>query len=933
MPRDADPGTTRPPVWFVDLDKVARLLNTSPADLFHGLEASGVPIAAQTRKAPAESRPPKVLMSCSARPSVLDTETMPKELLHIGGDALLNQSLRQMASAGITEVVIVVGGKWSKAIIQSVLSSEVAERLTVRFVDLGKSFISGHAASLLAARDHFDANEPFILATSDHIFEGELLRVFCESPLPPGIHGRVLIEEHLSPAAERLLPRTAVRVERAGNTVLRIGRNLPSYLPLEAGLFLLDGKAFEALAFASEHTSNSSGHFTLADAMAVLASRRTLQCMETGGLLWVAVETVGQLQQQRRPGLPSLPTAREVVIPGRPMAEPPLFVHELEHSLSVRQGDDAASRRLELGISVGAGDDDVLGLRACPEGAPVTEGILLPVHTTFDSPELPRRALPPAAAPAAPSCVPPVARTATQSVRQEPAAKVQPGKRREVIVSLPPPSPASPPSASDYPATAYLIALHPPSTRATEATVAPPASAPIVYLAAFATDATGGAHLRPAPEQGWCTFRVPPLPSHLESVAMSATFPGSATPSATPEKAAGVGRHGLGLGEPLLGEADGAGSWLRRMVRRMRRGVVGGEPVPAPPAHERRQSSVELRVTITSRVPLVGWVILASALVAASSIGNALKVLGSRPGPLQLAWRYLAVLLVVGPYSLIAHRSALASLWRGAARPVHAVQLIGTAGAGLFQSITYFMALANGCSPPTALLFNNLTPLCLLAAKAAQGQGLRPLEIGGALVAVAGASTVAFASSAVPGGGASAGGLASLLSPLIAGLGSIGGAGYFLCAQRLRPAFPPVLLFTSTILCSLALLLPLFVIWPGDDGYAVFPPLDMSREGLFGFLRPERDRLMVLAYIALVCDGIGNMGYIVALKVVPPLSVTVVILLQPIVAMAEGAASGMDAAPSLCAVLGGLVLVCGTSAVVTASNRGTQTVVTSVKGG
>jgi len=223
----------------------------------------------------------------------------------------------------------------------------------------------------------------------------------------------------------------------------------------------------------------------------------------------------------------------------------------------------------------------------------------------------------------------------------------------------------------------------------------------------------------------------------------------------------------------------------------------------------------------------------------------------------------------------------------------------------------------------------------LLGLKAARGERLEVLELGGAIVAVLGGATVAVSAASEAAAAAAADPASASAAPaaelsavqrflsaspmvgnLVAFLGSFGAVGYLLCNQELRPLMPAPVQFGLINAVGALYVLPLVAL--GAEG--VKAPLDASREGVFGWLRAEPDRLGVAAYIACVADGMGAMGWVLALKYMSPLTISVVILIMPIAATIEGVAAGLRGLPSLLGALGSLTLLTGTLGVVLASS-------------
>jgi choline kinase len=218
---------------------------------------------------------------------------------------------------------------WASGKIQEVLeSSSLTELLEIIYIDLGEHYNAGHARSLIKARRHLLGQGPFLLCTSDHIFDPRIVYELANIPLvdqpvrqrsadsaqsvgryhsintdvelgndvatEERIRGVVLVENHFADMLESL-PGTAVKVryrEEDGG-IEEIGRHVTEFNGIEAGLFLLNSEIFETLI----DLSADKLYFSLADALARLAEDGLLVARPTHGLHWTSVETPGQLEE------------------------------------------------------------------------------------------------------------------------------------------------------------------------------------------------------------------------------------------------------------------------------------------------------------------------------------------------------------------------------------------------------------------------------------------------------------------------------------------------------------------------------------------------------------------------------------------------------------------------------------------------------------
>lgn len=331
QPREADtPIPTS--VFRVDVQTLARLAGCSVSEMYHCFsqldECSDIEgtlldkgkqlVFGIEEDSPKTFQPPKTttaLISAAARPGVLDTAQVPKELIVLEGTnglTVIELVLRALYRAGIERVYIVLG--WAGAKIQEVLSeSGLLDLLDIIYIDLGEHYNAGHARSLIKARRYLQDQDSFLLCTSDHIFDPRLIYELANCTVTrssrqessaldleagttatDNVKAIVLVETDFESMLDTL-PGTAVKVRfrEDDDVVEEIGRHVTEYNGIDAGLFLVTPDIFEVLIdLAAERP-----YFSLADALAHFAYDHELIALPTNELEWASVETPGQLHE------------------------------------------------------------------------------------------------------------------------------------------------------------------------------------------------------------------------------------------------------------------------------------------------------------------------------------------------------------------------------------------------------------------------------------------------------------------------------------------------------------------------------------------------------------------------------------------------------------------------------------------------------------
>lgn len=748
------------------------------------------------------------------------------ELLALGAHPIVLHLLRQLADAGIEEVVLVLSGPKGAAIRQVIENSPMPRVLRIRFCELAMPPSNGegmahstsvvadeqHARSLLAARGELEpGGEPFLLASSDHCWESALVRHMAhEAELCAHIRGAVLTSEtHVSRDVMVPSPLSPMRVRVGPHGLVRAigskqGEQTRS-LPVAAGLFLLDPVAFFAALDACCHgdcESAAARSCSLQGALSLLAAQRALAAVAAcGSLQWVSSHNVALSAQARIDALEAQERARKL--------SPP------------------------------------------------------PSHASHAA-----------------------------------VAPVLPRNREREVATQPPLSPPAP----RLKAAAEQLLARPLLTDEAQ----PEGSADEDH-----------ATISEAPS----LLHLPMLPSGIDTVSIS-------TAPEPPGRHQGIrALHDASwLAAELPGQTELEDSLLVELERNPRLDRATIELKPAPDVDTLRLTTtmragapVHLQMTLQRSVPPLGWAILCVGLLCMSSSELGFRLLGDDVSLLvRLAWRFQVASLYLLPWAcvrIVSSKNVRATL----VRKQHWL-LLACAGAGWWYHFLTFCASLYFIPAPMALLFNNLVPLLLLIARVVRCAPLTLAEAGGALLAFGGSIVLALSGSehtqrSAPSSAAEL----PIAGTLIAASGALGGVAYMLACKRLRPLMEPIV--QMALICSIAwvLMFPVLFALRGS----AFAHLGLGEGNVFGWL--SRDKWARALCASFVCEIMGNLFVLLALKYLSPLAVAVTTLLSPVVAAAEGLLVG-EPAPNLVAWIGMLITLGGTAAVIVGTSTSTTTV-------
>ncbi|KAE9101341.1 hypothetical protein PF010_g14482 [Phytophthora fragariae] len=807
----------------------------------------------------------QVLLTAAARPSSLDENQRPKCLIQLGQQTIIGHILTQLYAAGVERVVVSVAAAGGQ-IMAAVKQTPFYTKMQIEFLDLGRNNDDGHARSILAARRMFTGPEPFLIHTADHIFDKSVVSKLSATQLGDAV-ACVLVETDIAELTG--LPPTTVKVKinEDHQHVTHIGRDLKDFDGIDAGLFLSSPAIFDAL----DALAGQKSYFSLAEALDSFTSKFSEEKSST-------VPTSSRLTY--------LPTAGET-----------WFSIETEEQLAYTQdtdgtavlspwtvflastpvGDPSLTKNVVIGVSA---PDPELSLRVAgnTDGSKLFKGFVVGVGNADylededEGVDVDGEGLTPSGA---------------YDSESRPLLSLS-ARSKGLWSNRSVRSPFSARSFLDSKGSAFENDELSP------------------FVLSFPMD-----------DETSKTVEDVNSKHHAYLIEM------------TPGDPSGVLPPGSGMSEYLLAvpgkheqdfeedETSIAGSLVtpRATMTPLHKATILPSDIEQISLNTRGcDENLEVTVVVKRKAPIIGYMLLLSSLFTIASVGVALDEVDNVVTPvIRIFWRNMTTSMATFPM-------AMWILFRGERDP-HGPRLrdlipyILVAGVAYAFFLGSFVVALSMTSVGHATLFNNAHSTLIVFWKLAQRQPVAPFEALGAVIGVVGGGiTTMDSTTADP----------SIVSPtavgdLVALSGAAGGAIYFTLAKKVRPHMH-LLVFLCGLTATSATTLLIYMLATGEQLSLSTDPYN----GVFGWLTPSVNRLLVVLYLVFVCDGVGTMGYIGVMKYFDPIVVSVVCLMEPIVATAQGIVMGVDAMPGLYTFVGATLVIGGTFLVLHSQSRKTE---------
>ena len=291
-------------------------------------------------------------------------------------------------------------------------------------------------------------------------------------------------------------------------------------------------------------------------------------------------------------------------------------------------------------------------------------------------------------------------------------------------------------------------------------------------------------------------------------------------------------------------------------------------------------------------IPLHAWVIMGVALFAVSSAGAVFEMIEDVGGLSKAAWRLQATSLVLLPGFMVQYARAEESLklqWK------NSMHLLTASGICLALHFGTWLMSLDRTTLTHSLLFVTAHPLVIIIGLWLLRKPATKIQSIGALVGFVGAAVVV-------GGGASETGV-SLYGDFLAFLGAVTVVGYLAIGRMVRGWMPLFLYaFPVTLVSAIAL-----TAWAILSEGLTFNLDDMT--GAFGWI--SITWILYVGYLALGPGLLGHTGINAVLRWIPPLTISMMLIMEPVIGSIIGWIVGVDSIPQIWTLIGGLLMVSG----------------------
>ena len=291
-------------------------------------------------------------------------------------------------------------------------------------------------------------------------------------------------------------------------------------------------------------------------------------------------------------------------------------------------------------------------------------------------------------------------------------------------------------------------------------------------------------------------------------------------------------------------------------------------------------------------IPLHAWLIMGVALFAVSSAGAVFEMIEDVGGLSKAAWRLQATSLVLLPGFMVQYARAEDSLklqWK------NSMHLLTASGICLALHFGTWLMSLDRTTLTHSLLFVTAHPLVIIIGLWLLRKPATKMQSIGALVGFIGAAVVV-------GGGASETGV-SLYGDFLAFLGAVTVVGYLAIGRMVRGWMPLFLYaFPVTLVSAIAL-----TAWAILSEGLTFNLDDMT--GAFGWISVTW--IIYVGYLALGPGLLGHTGINAVLRWIPPLTISMMLIMEPVIGSIIGWIVGVDSIPQIWTLIGGVLMVSG----------------------
>ena len=307
-----------------------------------------------------------------------------------------------------------------------------------------------------------------------------------------------------------------------------------------------------------------------------------------------------------------------------------------------------------------------------------------------------------------------------------------------------------------------------------------------------------------------------------------------------------------------------------------------------------------------SAIPNSAWIILSIAVIAVSSGGIVLQEMSQVEPLLRASWRMQGTALVLLPgFAYQCIRAKGLSLSR------NDFFLVAVSSLFLAMHFGSWVWSLDNTSLVHSLLFVNTHPLVLVALMPIMGQAVRKGHIAGVSLGVSGAILALK--------DVGDGGQVTLIGDFAAFIGAVTVVGYILTGRHLRSKRGmPIFVYAFPVSLGAGIWLSAASIIMEGSSVSSIPP-----EGaLLGWIDPHW--LIWVAYLSIGPGLFGHTGINTVLRWIPPIVVSIALLLEPVIGAVIGWLWTDDVLIGGPTVIGGVMMIAGAIAVTLQENGNTE---------
>jgi choline kinase len=211
------------------------------------------------------------------------TQNIPKPLVSVMGQPLIDYTIEAFIQAGFTELGVV--GGYKGCLLQEFLGDGKRYGIKINYIH-NKHYQLGNTTSILASQ-HFVNQEPFIVSMVDHMISPAILsclfnKVEC---------GNILCVDRQVQSTLHCKEATKVWIDERG-FVLEIGKGLSRFNAIDTGVFLFTPRVFHHLSICLQ---NGPCSITRALRHMIAKGDTVISCDITGSF-WFDVDTLDDLE-------------------------------------------------------------------------------------------------------------------------------------------------------------------------------------------------------------------------------------------------------------------------------------------------------------------------------------------------------------------------------------------------------------------------------------------------------------------------------------------------------------------------------------------------------------------------------------------------------------------------------------------------------------